>query len=680
MKLNRILKGEAIEKSHIQAFVLLDNLCVLSFFPLLKACFKLRPATLCYFKVSKLGLALSFLLKLLKLVSGNPRKVKDLFLTDLPLNGVLKSRYEVFQACLKNQSKINKFVDKCLPKMDPRVREICATGVRKQWQLLLENALLQRNLGNALAHEAGIPPSRVILVSNVAPLFEMVNLSSKKSNDVKVISQPFENQAFPYSIFPAVLCISKFLLLLINPIISPKKEESTRKKRLPQIGVAATWGIPGFDKHRVDDLYWWRESSVSPERLVYMFERHDVQPTEDRLSTLKKLGIEPVVLKTEYSGDAPESMIMREGVSLKVISKRFCFYFKLALRNLSNDKYFRSVASLVSLQFYKSDALMDTYKKLNLRGLFHFEEGGLEFVTLASLRSDVIRIGTHWSCNTSPNHSTQRSHDVYFVWGSHNLKIFHDSGSRVKNMVIAGCCFSETSNKDARHKAQESIQAMKNQGARYTLSLFDNSLPSPVFYRFFLQWLIDDPDLILLIKSKGNNWRTVQEGELANLAEKAMKTKRLYVMDNSASPIDAALLSDFSIGISSISAIVLAALAEAKVLFLDYEKLDQGPLKPYSLFHSLGTKRCVFYDPDSLKQAVLEHVNSPESNPDLGDASPILDQIDPFRDGKAGQRIGEYVTWYLEGLDQNLSKDAAIKIATDKYADKWGADKVIQNL
>ena len=92
----------------------------------------------------------------------------------------------------------------------------------------------------------------------------------------------------------------------------------------------------------------------------------------------------------------------------------------------------------------------------------------------------------------------------------------------------------------------------------------------------------------------------------------------------------------------------------------------------------MGPKRCVFYDPESLKEAVLGYFNDPESNPLLGDVSSILDQLDPFRDGKASQRIGEYVTWYIENLSKNLSKDEALRKATKKYAEKWGEDKVIR--
>jgi hypothetical protein len=120
-------------------------------------------------------------------------------------------------------------------------------------------------------------------------------------------------------------------------------------------------------------------------------------------------------------------------------------------------------------------------------------------------------------------------------------------------------------------------------------------------------------------------------------------------------------------------------LQGARVLYLDYERLDQGVLKPYTLFHSFRPKRCVFYDPESLKQTVLEYFNNPESNPCLGDVSPVLDQIDLFRDGKASARIGEFVAWYLEGLDSGSNPDDAVRYATGKYSNKWGVDKVIRS-
>ncbi len=201
----------------------------------------------------------------------------------------------------------------------------------------------------------------------------------------------------------------------------------------------------------------------------------------------------------------------------------------------------------------------------------------------------------------------------------------------------------------------------------------------PNVYNFFLRWLLEDSCLGLLIKPKGNAFLNNMGSDLRTLYDQALKTGRVYLFDYGASPSDAGRVSDFSVGIGSFSAVVVAALHGARIFYLDYEKLNQGPQKLYCTLHSLGENRCVFYDPEALKQAVLEYIANPETNPHLGDASPILDEFDPFRDGKASERIGEYISWYLEGLDKNLEKDVALQEATQRYATKWGAEKVIRS-
>jgi hypothetical protein len=50
----------------------------------------------------------------------------------------------------------------------------------------------------------------------------------------------------------------------------------------------------------------------------------------------------------------------------------------------------------------------------------------------------------------------------------------------------------------------------------------------------------------------------------------------------------------------ALSLIILATLEGARVLYLDYERLDYGPLKQYTFLHPLGHKRWVFYDPESF--------------------------------------------------------------------------------
>jgi len=668
-----------LKENKNKALVFLDNLCALSLFPLLEVCLKLRPATVFYFRASKIGLKIADWLKTFRIISKDPIRVDDVYLCDTKDSVFLINKFESLNLCLKSQERINNLVDKCLPEFDSYFRQVCSVGVRKEWQVWLDALLFQLSLARVLARKEEIPTHKVVLISQFAPLQDILKVGSKISNNIKICPQPFKMKAYLYLWGPIIFTLGNMMLSLVRALILSKKEKPTEEKKKPVVGVAAAWGFKGLSKNKLDDFFWWRQTTLSPKRLIYIFERVDFQPTRERLIGLEKLGIKSIALNQKYPGDAAEVGVGRQLLSLAGSFKRFFFYSKLAWRGLLGDGFVRSVCSLIGWQIHKSEKLVPVYKAVNLRGIFHFHESGLEFVNLAVLQNNAARIGAHWSCLTAPNESAPRCHEVYFVWGAHDLKIILDSGSISKNILISGCFLNEHSHKEEHEKGRKIVQSMKKLGVRYTLTLFDNSLPVPNFYRFFLQWLAEDPDLGILIKSKGDSWKSVHEDGMGGLVRKAMSSGRIFEMDHRASPADAALLSDFAVGVTGISAISVAGLQGARVLYLDYERLDHGSLKPYGVFHSLGPKRCVFYDPESLKEAVLEYVNNPEANPCLGDVSPVLDQLDPFRDGKASQRIGEYVTWYLKGLDENFSKDEALRAATGKYAKKWGVDKVIRS-
>jgi hypothetical protein len=61
----------------------------------------------------------------------------------------------------------------------------------------------------------------------------------------------------------------------------------------------------------------------------------------------------------------------------------------------------------------------------------------------------------------------------------------------------------------------------------------------------------------------------------------------------------------------------------------------------------------------------------------LGDWTPFLDRLDPFRDGHAGERMGAYLRWCLDGFDDGLDRDEVIRWASEKYKDQWGSDKAV---
>jgi hypothetical protein len=56
----------------------------------------------------------------------------------------------------------------------------------------------------------------------------------------------------------------------------------------------------------------------------------------------------------------------------------------------------------------------------------------------------------------------------------------------------------------------------------------------------------------------------------------------------------------------------------------------------------------------------------------------MLDELDPFRDGGAAERMGMYLKWLLEGFRAGLGRARVMADAAQRYTDRWGKDKVTQ--
>ena len=115
-----------------------------------------------------------------------------------------------------------------------------------------------------------------------------------------------------------------------------------------------------------------------------------------------------------------------------------------------------------------------------------------------------------------------------------------------------------------------------------------------------------------------------------------------------------------------------SALAGVPTLRLDREGWARSPL------YRLGVGRVVFTEWQALWNACLEHWKRPDGIPGFGDWSPMLDEFDPFRDGRAAERMGTYLTWLLEGFKAGLNRETVMADAAQRYVAQWGKDKVTQ--
>jgi len=660
--------------------VLVSHMDGFSIFPLIRAYKRFGRFSLQFANMTGMGEKTAEFLCWMGVIYEKPKKVRDIYFADLDANQHWQIMYDTLKACDKQSEKVEIVLNKYFHESSSNVRELLKANVIKLLQNWLANLLLQIGASRRMAQRENITSENLIIISPHVSLLQLMGEEMDKLKDVCLIGQPFKNKLLPFSLGSVFIS----LLHVFRGLISIVGNRSARDPRFSdvQIGQAAAWGFEGRAIKFVDDLFWWRDSNIPGSKIVYFYERPEIQPNQMRVENALALGIQSVALEKRYLGDSSAPLI-KNGFpkSFRQELKGFFLACRLAGNCLWADEISASILSILNWQVTKAENFSRVFKAMNLKAVFHHQETGLDYVSLAAEFSDMIRFGTQWSTTAAINDSTVRTHQVYFLWGPRDAKMVLDSKSVSKHLLISGCMISDYGSLEYSDWARQRAEEMRQRGVKCILALFDSGSDSPNFYRFFLDWLVEDPGLALFVKSKGGmGWEKSQENGLGGLVQKAKVTGRLHFSNPKSSPSDTALAADFSIGILSISALVVSALKGARVLFLDYEKIDQEPMSAYGVFHSLGPNRCVFYSEASLKKAIQEYIQDPGSNPELGDASPVLDSLDPFRDGQAGRRMGEYMEWYLQGLDQSLDRETALRQASRNYADKWGEDKVVRGL
>jgi hypothetical protein len=648
----------------------IENLSLLSIFPILKVFWKFGPVSIYFLWFTSRGKIMTRFLRMIGVVNGQLIKISDPSTrSDAPGALDWDLGFRILETCLSRLEQVEGITKTFFGAEDEEARKIMANNIILVWSEYIYWPTMLLLLGDRRAKELNIPSNRVFVASTFASLSKALDINFYPEIEARLVQQPYKNKSFPLFLWAIYLSFEKLF-----------SKSFKSNCTLGKIGFSANFGLKGNNEGFINDLFWWREQHIPGNRLSYMFNRSDFPPTLDRARKMDTLGIKSVSLDwlTKYKNAIiPKSKKFHKPLFDRV--KDVFFSCKLFISALFFDDIQKSATAFLIRQYAQATKMASYYRFLNIKGLLDNHHAMPDCFSLAAYFSGGVRIGYEVTCPNTIHYIGLRVEPVNFSWGKHNSRVYLGSGATAKHMLISGCILNDFCDERAQKSAKDFVLKLRSQGVKCVLSFFDSSFPPHNIYRKLFEWLIEDPQLGLLIKSKGDVWSSIQEDGLDGLIELAKKTGRIHVLPSSSSPADAAMFSDFSIGYFSYSATVVSALKGARVLFLDNQEINESQ-KSYCTLHSLGPDRCVFNDFDSMKRAVQEYILNPQSNPVLGDVTPVLDDLDPFRDGKAGERIGEYISWYLRELDKGEIRDEALNLATQKYADKWGADKVIRGL
>ncbi|MFQ6031144.1 MAG: hypothetical protein ACE5Q6_27080, partial [Dehalococcoidia bacterium] len=288
-----------------------------------------------------------------------------------------------------------------------------------------------------------------------------------------------------------------------------------------------------------------------------------------------------------------------------------------------------------------------------------------------------------------PSAETMMAADIVFGFSPSVAAVERLSRSQIRYHVTTGY-IGDHRHRLLKNAAQKVRSQLQQHGAQQILSFTDENSGDDsrwhtghpfmrANYAFLLEKVLANPWLGILLKPKTPGTLRRRLGPVAELLAAAEATGRCYIYDDgviqgSHSPAEAALAADVAVHghLCAATAGIEAALAGTPTLLLDREGWPTSPL------YQLGTGQVAFTDWDDLWQACLSHWSAPEGSPGFGDWSSLMAEIDPFRDGKAAQRMGTYIQWLLEGFREGFDRETVMSQAAERYCAQWGADKITE--
>ncbi len=280
------------------------------------------------------------------------------------------------------------------------------------------------------------------------------------------------------------------------------------------------------------------------------------------------------------------------------------------------------------------------------------------------------------------------SADVYFGFSRSQAHLGKDRASVIPYYVVTGYLGDHRFSL-VQDKAREMRQLLQKNGAERILAYFDENWIRQIrwdtgckimldSYAFLFKKLIDQPWLGLILKPKVPWTLRKMLNPIAELLAKAEKTGRCILLGEdtfhhtSYPPASVSLGADVAIHgfFSAATAGIESALTGTPTLYLDAEGY------PANALTKLGYGRVIFKNWDDLWCTLMDHWKTPEGVPGFADWSSVMEEIDPFRDGRAAERMGTYLQWLMEGFKDKLPREIILADAAERYAKIWGKDKV----
>lgn len=433
------------------------------------------------------------------------------------------------------------------------------------------------------------------------------------------------------------------------------------------------------------DLFFWQQSQLSGRDILLTFGISRDPVDEAKWSEITEHGMTPVALSPMCT-TIPSAPIFHHSPRTQKVNPS-----GRKLKNWHDSLESRLLLQQVSSYYRAYDYWTDFFERCNVKLYVSWYKYDATHCVIADALQSLGGITAIYqrALEEFPSPETTIATDIVFGFSQGGSDIEQRQHSVIPYYVITGY-IGDHRFPLLREHAQAVRRKLQQHGASRVLAIFDeNSLDDSRWhtghelqrdnYLFWLEKVLSEPWLGLVLKPKVPSTLRRRLGEVADLLKRAEETGRCFVFEGgtlhgSYPPAVAALASDVAIHghLCAATAGFEAALAGVPTLLMDREGW------PVSKLCRLGKRRVVFTEWQDVWAACQDHWNAPLGMPGFGDWSPMLNELDPFRDGRAAERMGTYLKWLLDGLQSGRPRDIVMADAAERYCKTWGQDKVTE--
>jgi hypothetical protein len=502
-------------------------------------------------------------------------------------------------------------------------------------------------------------------------------------NEVWPANSPDFSFSYLYKIRNIVKEKVKQLLIWQKRIISiflsiNKSNSLLNQPSLGSVRIAMNY-VDGFDPNKRSDIFWFENSGIDPGSLVVYYENHHMMIRHDNKQTGRKY----------FEMKGINQVRLWDWIASKTVKPYNLLFHEIKSQKCSNDidKWLKKTAfHLCNRSSYWSSFFEDHNIKIHLDPT----ESGLNTIIkqIAINQIGGISIGKMRSYpnNFKGNFFGYYPNDVFFVWGRDSANRLQKQAN-IKQIVISGFPYNSSSNSEAEKRKVTKKIKVDHISPNFNILLLDtnhssnknimqvvDSLTMKKFYTGFLDWVLEDNSVSLIIKPKKTEFLNNMP-EIVEHIKLAKKTGRVKLINSpfQKSPSTYIKGIDMVVGISAFmpAAVLECVIHGKRAVFYDYPNLRRHELNLYNQ----AEDKVIFPNLEKMITSLKDYKRNHTSRPDIGDWSKIRDSLDPFSDGRGGARIGNYIRLMQKSLNEGHNPNTAITQANCYYSNKWGIDK-----